>query len=118
MLGSGAGTPVRDADPGSEFDRNWALAVMDRAMGRLAQDYEKRGAAEQYRRLSPFLAGRPDPHVYAAVAEESGTTANQVAVKRMRERFRGMVHAAVRDTVGSAEEMESELALLFAALRG
>jgi len=111
---SGALTPDR------EFDRNWAMAVMEKSMEQLAEEYGKRGAAEQYRVLSPFLAGRPDPAAYAAVAEVTGTTANSVAVavKRLRERFRERVRTAVRETVGSEEELDDEMALLFAALRG
>jgi hypothetical protein len=54
------------------------------------------------------------------VAEVTGTTANSVAVavKRLRERFRERVRTAVRETVGSEEELDDEMALLFAALRG
>jgi RNA polymerase sigma-70 factor (ECF subfamily) len=110
----------RALTPDREFDRHWALAVMEQAMQKLVEEYEKRGAAEQYRLLTPFLAGRPDPQAYAAVAEQCGSTANSVAaaVKRLRDRFRDRVRTAVRETVGSEEELEDEMSLLFAALRG
>lgn len=112
--------PSGEMTPDREFDRNWAMAVMEKAMQQLAEEYAKRGAADQYRLLSPFLAGRPDPAAYAAVAEQSGTTSNSVAVavKRLRDRFRERIRTTVRDTVGSEEELENEMALLFAALRG
>lgn len=112
--------PSGTLTPDREFDRNWAMAVMDKAMQQLAGEYEKRGAADQYRLLSPFLAGRPDPQAYVGVAEQSGTTVNSVtvAVKRLRDRFRERVRTAVRETVGSEDELEDEMALLFAALRG
>ena len=111
--------PAAGPSPDREFDRHWAVALMDKAMTELAEEYERRGAAEQFRLLSPFLAGRPDPLAYHGVAEQSGTSTNSVAVavKRMRERFRERVRAAVRDTVGSEDELESELAVLLAALR-
>lgn len=112
--------PASGPGPDREFDRHWAVALMDGAMAELAAEYERRGAGEQFRLLSPFLAGRPDARDYARVAEQSGTSTNSVAVavKRMRERFRDRVRAAVRCTVGSDDELESELSELMAALRG
>lgn len=106
--------------PDREFDRNWALAVLDQAMAAVEQEYAERGAGEQFRLLCPFLAGRPDARAYQMIAEETGTSGNSVAVavKRLRERFRLRVRGLVRETMGSEEDLESEVALLHAALRG
>jgi DNA-directed RNA polymerase specialized sigma24 family protein len=106
--------------PDQEFDRNWALSVMEKAMTGLAEEYAKRGSSEQFTLLSPFLATRPDQRAYTQIADKTGTTSNSVAVavKRLRDRFRERIRAAARETVGSEEEVESEMALLFAALRG
>jgi RNA polymerase sigma-70 factor (ECF subfamily) len=106
--------------PDREFDRRWALAVMDQALTAVEKEYAKRGAADQFALLKPFLAGRADAGNYDALAKNLGTTPNNVAaaVKRLRERFRDRVKQAVMDTVGSAEDLDSEMAHLFAALRG
>jgi RNA polymerase sigma-70 factor (ECF subfamily) len=106
--------------PDREFDRRWALSVMEQALSSVDQDYAKRGAADQFAALKPFLTGRPAAGGYDSLAAQLGTTQNNVAVavKRLRERFRERVRHTVRETVGSAADLEGEMAYLFAALRG
>ena len=106
--------------PDREFDRRWALAVMEQGLAALEHEYVKRGAAEQFALLKPFLTSRTDAGGYAQMAEQLGTSANSVAVavKRLRDRFRERIRAVVQETVGSAEDLDEEMALLFAAIRG
>ena len=106
--------------PDLEFDRRWALAVMNQALAAVEEEYSRRGASDQFDVLKPFLTARPDLGGYDSVATQLGVTPNTVAVavKRLRERFRERVRTAVMETVGSAEDLESEMAHLFAALRG
>lgn len=120
-VGSQAWEPSDPALPPDQmFDRGWAMEVMDQALEALAQDYTRRGAANQFVLIKPFLTSRTDSGGYDALALQLNTTTNSVAVavKRLRERFREQVRAVVRDTVGSEAELENEMSHLFAALRG
>jgi hypothetical protein len=44
--------------------------------------------------------------------------AARVAVHRLRKRYRALVRETVAETLGSAEQIDQEMAALFAALRG
>jgi DNA-directed RNA polymerase specialized sigma24 family protein len=111
--------PDHAPPPDVEFDRHWALTVMERGMTALADEYAKRGASEQWLLLSPFLTSRSDAGSYQPLADKLGTTPQNVAVavKRMRDRFRERIRALVRETVGSGDVLDEEMAHLLAALR-
>ena len=122
MLADGAACePVDDSlTPDKAFDRRWALTVLDEAVRLVCEEYTRRGAADQFARLKPFLMAGSSAGEYEAVARELGTTTNHVAVavKRLRERFRDRVRAVVAETVADPSEVDGEMGELFAALRG
>src|SRR5882672_3075519 len=47
--------PVTHATPEKEFERNWAVAVLERALARLQSEYETRGKQALFTRLKPAL---------------------------------------------------------------
>jgi RNA polymerase sigma-70 factor (ECF subfamily) len=99
------------------FDREWALAIMQRSLARLRQEYEagrRRGDVETILR---FFSLEEAPS-YAEAARASGMTATQfkAALHRARARFRELVREEVLETVAESADAEQELAELFRVL--
>jgi RNA polymerase sigma factor (sigma-70 family) len=94
--------------PDQLFDKQWALAVVERALGELR-------AAGEPEHILPFLAGEES---YAALAAERGTTegALRVAVHRARRRFREQLRRIVAETVADSGDIDDEIRFLIAAV--
>jgi RNA polymerase sigma-70 factor (ECF subfamily) len=107
------------ADPGAPaeevFERDWALAVLARAMSRLEAEYRGSGRGAVFDALRTHLQGEIDP---AAAARQLGLEpgAVRVAAHRMRQRLRAALEAEIRDTVDAPERVADELDDLFRAL--
>jgi DNA-directed RNA polymerase specialized sigma24 family protein len=111
--GTGQGVPWTD----HEFDREWALAVVSRAVTAVSEAYAKSGRAAQFERLKPSLLGGDLPS-QAALAGELGCTegALKVAIHRLRRSFREAVKAEISQTLPEAEDADGELRYLIEVL--
>ena len=110
--------PSHDRTAERLFERNWALALLDAVLARLRREYEGSGRAEVFEILKVVLTDVPRAVPQAELAGRLGTTeaAVQVAVHRLRRRYRDLIRAAITATVGGAVEIEDELRDLFTAL--
>lgn len=106
--------------PDAFFDRQWALAVLERAFGTLERERIAAGKAGDFTRLKPWLTGDAAHGDQAATARALGMSegALKVAVHRLRRRFRELLKAEIAQTLDSPEAMEEEMRHLFAALGG
>src|SRR5215470_1465587 len=52
--------PGHDETPERLFERRWALAVLDRVVEKLRQEFLAHGRADHFERLKVFLLDRPD----------------------------------------------------------
>lgn len=116
-----AGLQITDPSasvPDAFFDRQWALAVMDRALTVVAEGLKESGKERQFELLKPWLVGDAESLSQAETAEELGVTpgALKVAIHRLRKRFREVVQQEVAQTVDDTDEIEGELRHLIAAL--
>jgi len=104
--------------PDRAFDRVWALAVFDRALGRLRQEQEKLGRERWFDRLKPLLQVGPRAGDHEAIAAEFGVTKNVVAVAihRLSGRYRQLVRDEIAETVDGPEALEAELRRLLESL--
>lgn len=103
--------------PEEEFDRQWAEALLDRAMVRLRADYAAKGRGDVFTALEPALAGATStPH--ADVARRLRTTegAIKVALHRMRGRLRELIRDEVAQTLVDPRGIDDELRHLMAAV--
>jgi len=111
---------VEGESPDHMYDRQWALTLLDQAIGRLEEDAAKRSKQEVFEALRPFLAGEGSGADYERAASGLGMSAGafKVAVHRYRARFREALKEEVRCTQGEAADVEAELGYLMEVLRG
>jgi RNA polymerase sigma-70 factor (ECF subfamily) len=109
--------PAAPERPGDAFEREWALGLMERALGRLRREYEdgtRKGRADVVLRFFG-LEGAP---TYAEAAAQCGMTAPQfkAALHRARARFREILREEVSATVEDDADREREIGDLVRAL--
>src|ERR1051326_7061908 len=109
--------PAHDETPERIFERRWALAVLDRVVEKLRDEFVRHGRLEHFERLKVFLLGHSDAP-YAAMAHEMKTSegALKVAIHRLRKRYRELFRQEIADTVADPAEVESELRYLATVL--
>jgi RNA polymerase sigma-70 factor (ECF subfamily) len=109
--------PAHADTPERLFDRRWALELLDRALAELRTEYEESGRAKLFAALKECLTGGAEVG-YAELAGQLGMTegAVEVAVHRLRQRYRDRLRAAIAETVRAPEDVDDEVRDLFAAL--
>ncbi len=111
--------PAHDDTPERLFERDWAVSLIDRAMGRLERHYQG-SRAETFQRLKPILTSEPEAARFAQLAVDLKTTegALRTAVHRLRARFADELRAEIAETLDdpTPEAIADELRDLFAAL--
>jgi len=111
---------ARPLTPDRLYDRNWALALLERTTARLAAEFEAAGKGQVFERLKPYLTGDRDAR-YSEVAAQLGVSevTVRVSVHRMRGRFRDLLQDEVAQTLADPHDrdaVEQELRFLLAAL--
>lgn len=104
--------------PDAYFDREWARALVDRAVTRLALEMREAAKADQFTRLKPWLLGEVSGVSHADIAREMGSSegAVKVAIHRLRQRFREVVKEEIAQTVNDPAEVRAELRYLVEVL--
>lgn len=112
-------TGLQLPDPGApspdrEFDRKWALALLERALEALAKEHEADGKAEQFEVLKSWLTGDADDLTQAEAARRLGVSqgAVKVAVHRLRRRFREVIKNEIAQTLSNRAHVDEELRYL------
>ncbi|MBL8857639.1 MAG: sigma-70 family RNA polymerase sigma factor [Planctomycetes bacterium] len=109
--------PVDARTPELAFERAWAEAVIARAFERLREEQARIGREPLFDALRPALLAADDAPPYAEVAARFSVTENsvKVAVHRLRRRLGELLRDEVGATLERPEEVEAEIAELFAA---
>jgi RNA polymerase sigma-70 factor (ECF subfamily) len=104
----------------AEFDRAWALALVERALQLLEAECAARGRAAQLSSLRPLLTPNASAASQTEAAAELGLSdgAMRVAIHRLRRRFREIVRAEIAQTLDAPGDIEEEMRHLVAALSG
>jgi RNA polymerase sigma factor (sigma-70 family) len=110
--------PADTTTPEQEFDRQWALTVLDQVLGGLRDEYARRGQAELFDALKPTLIGSRTSQPYGQLGAVLGMSEGsvQAAVFRLRQRYRERLKGEIAQTVASPEDVESEVRHLFRVL--
>ncbi len=106
--------------PDREFDRQWALHILQRAMVALAEEWQAAGRAAEFAVLQPFIGGEPAHGALAALAEQQGESAATLrkTLSRLRQRFRQHVKAQISPGLESPRDADAEMRELLKALGG
>jgi RNA polymerase sigma factor (sigma-70 family) len=106
--------------PDKLYERHWAIALLERVLERLQEQYSQAGKQRLFSALRPFLleSGRGEP--YAALGAELGLSEEAVkkSVQRLRQRYGALVRNEISRLVGSPAEIEEELQYLRSIMTG
>ena len=103
--------------PDAAYDREWAIALLERVVARMGGEAAAEGKAERFERMKPFLTmGKGEiPYATAAVELEMEEGAVRVAVHRLRKRYRDLLREEVAQTLSDPAMVGEELAVLLGA---
>jgi len=108
---------TQEPSPDKAFDREWALALLAKVIGRLQSECVAEGKARVFEQLKQFLtAGHAESAQRAAAAElgmEEGAV--RVAVHRLRKRYRQLLRDEIANTLAAAAMVDEEMSALFGA---
>ena len=112
--------PRDDLTPEKVFEKQWALALLNRVLAKLREGAIRSGKQDQFDRLSGFLSGDDDGARYRHVAQELAMSEGsvKVAIHRLRQRFHQALREEVLLTVSDPEDVSEEIRYLIAAVRG
>ena len=107
-----------DESPEMFFDKKWALAILERGLQALRDEFAAAGKLTSFDLLKRYLTDASNGRDYTAMAEQlkmkPGAVA--VAVHRLRARFRGLVRTSVAQTLESEADLENEMSYLLSVV--
>jgi RNA polymerase sigma-70 factor (ECF subfamily) len=108
---------VEGLTPEKVFERSWALNVLEQAVDRLRDEWERNQKGRQFDALKEYLTPGKEATTYRTIAESLGMTegAVKVAVHRLRRAYRAQLRAVIADTVATEEDVEDEIRDLLGA---
>jgi RNA polymerase sigma-70 factor (ECF subfamily) len=113
------------ADPSSAelpaeklFDREWALALLERVMKQLEKECAVARKAELFERLKETLTAEGEDGLYRQIAADLNMSegAVRVSAHRLRRRFGDLLREQIGKTVADPAEIDAEIRELFAVL--
>jgi RNA polymerase sigma-70 factor (ECF subfamily) len=106
------------ASPDLEFDREWAVTLLARALERLGREQEEAGKGEHFSALKPWLTGDKQEVSQTDLAARLGMSegALRVTLHRLRKRFRELVREEIAGTVGDSTHVREEMSYLLEVL--
>lgn len=110
--------PAAPGNPETEFDREWALALLGRVVDRLQGECEAEGKGALFAQAKGFLVGGGIAGGHAAAAAALGMEegAMRVAVHRLRKRYRDLLRDEIAQTLADPAGVDEELRALRASL--
>lgn len=106
-----------DATPDKAYDREWAVALLDRVLVQLESECVDAAQRRQFEQLKVFLTAGKGAIPYAQAAADTGLSegAVRVAVHRLRRRYRELLRLEIAQTLASPSQVDEELRALFGA---
>ena len=105
--------------PDIQYDRSWAIMMLERVVERVRSEYAGAGKAALFDALKLSLWGNQEEKSYSALAHRLNTTeaALKMAASRLRRRCREVLRRQVSETVSHPEDIEDELRYIISVLR-
>ncbi len=112
--------PAEELSPDKVFERQWALALLDKVLERLKREFRDTGKGELFERLRVFLVAGTARETYAPAASDLAMTPDAVkkAVHRMRSRYQELFREEIAHTVAEPAQLDDEMRHLCAVLGG
>jgi RNA polymerase sigma factor (sigma-70 family) len=108
---------TNEPSPDQAFDREWALALLAKVIGRLQKECEAEGKAKLFEQLKIFLMAGKRETAQSGVAQTLGMEegAVRVAVHRLRKRYRALLRDEIAQTLADESQVDEEMRALFGA---
>jgi RNA polymerase sigma factor (sigma-70 family) len=106
-----------EPSPDKTFDREWALALLAKVIGRLQKECEADGKAKLFEQLKIFLTAGKAESAQGEVAKTLGMeeVAVRVAIHRLRKRYRQLLRDEISQTLTDPAQVDEEMRALFGA---
>lgn len=110
--------PCSMGTPEEEFDRQWAISVLDSTLNTMRDRYAARGKLELFNALATYLGAESELAKYEETAQlvNRSPSAVKVAVHRLRREYREQLRETVAATLQHVSEVDDELNILLTAL--
>jgi RNA polymerase sigma-70 factor (ECF subfamily) len=107
--------PSHHLTPDLEFERQWALSLLERALAVVRTAAEEAGRLDVYEALKGLISLDTATDAYEDIAARLGMSAGavKVAAHRLRQSFRAALRELIADTVTTEEEIDDEIRHLF-----
>jgi RNA polymerase sigma factor (sigma-70 family) len=105
--------------PEQAFDREWAMTLLAKVIGKLQAENETNGRGKQFAQLKMFLTTGQGESSYHDAANnlEMDQSAVRVAVHRLRQRYRQLLRDEICQTLYNPADLDEEMRSLFAAFK-
>jgi RNA polymerase sigma-70 factor (ECF subfamily) len=112
--------PADESSPDKLYEKRWAATLLEKAMQCLRAEFSTTGRDRLFEELKVFVWGERSTTSQAEVAVRLDMTvgAVNVAVHRLRRRYRDLLREEIAHTVSSPAQIEEELRYLKAVLSG
>jgi RNA polymerase sigma-70 factor (ECF subfamily) len=109
--------PADNVTPDRIYDREWALALLERVITRLRDECIADSKAQLFDELKPFLTADKSAVPYPQVAANLGMAegAVRVTVHRLRRRYRELLRDEIRQTLSDPAQLADEMQALLGA---
>jgi DNA-directed RNA polymerase specialized sigma24 family protein len=107
----------RQIPPDAAYDREWAVALLERVISTLREEFVLSGNGVHFEQMKIFLTTEREGIRYADKASELGMNeaALRVSVHRLRKRYRELLRREVAHTLSDPTMIEEELGVLLSA---
>lgn len=108
---------THEPSPDRAFDREWALALLAKVIGRLQAECAADGKAKLFEQLKIFLTAGGGESAQGGVAQALGMEegAVRVAIHRLRKRYRALLREEIAQTLADESQVDAEMQALFGA---
>jgi RNA polymerase sigma-70 factor (ECF subfamily) len=108
---------AQEPSPDAAYDREWAIALLNKVIARLESECVAAGDGAQFQSLKIFLTAEKGAIPYSSVAREVDMEegAVRVAVHRLRKRYRTLLRDEIAQTLEDPVQVDEEMQALFGA---
>lgn len=95
--------------PEDEFDRAWAITLLERAIDRLQEEYQAKHQSRRFELLAPTLQSAPLDYAEISTALGIDAVAVRKAVSRLRQRYGQLLREEIAGTLSETGDVEDEI---------